>query len=150
MLRAQLCENWAARSHEREALVFRIEAISDPEQGIDQLVFLTEPRIELLEPREVASGGVELAQGTQRLGVTGLDIEHLLPGRGRGGGRTDPIRVHLPELLEQRDRVLPLEDGALTVEDLGERDVALLALVQCGERDERLGVIGPRFAEIVL
>ncbi len=134
---------------ERQPLRLGIEAIGDPEQRVDELLFLTEARVQRFEPREVARGCVELAQRAQRLRVVRFELEHALPLGSRDGRGAETIREHLAELLEQRDRFLALrrcrlagqQRRDLAVEDLGEREVALLALVQRGEGGERLGMV---------
>ena len=128
---------------ERQPRRLRVDAIGDAEQRLDELVGLTELGVQLLEAREVAGVRVQIAQRAQRLGVRRLEIEDLLPGLRGELRRLRAIGVDRAELLEQRDRVLALagrrHDRDLTMQDLGERaSVALLALVQRGERGERL------------
>ena len=48
---------------EREPLLLCLEAIGDREERVDELLFLTEPRVQLLEADPVAGHRIELAQG---------------------------------------------------------------------------------------
>ena len=81
--------------------------------------------------------------------MLGIEPEHLLPHLGRHLRRGRALGVEGPELVEERDRILVLRGVgdqrlALAMQDLRERQPPLLALVQRGERDQRLRVGLPR------
>ena len=150
---ARFCASCAARSTSGSRAAFSSSRSAIAEQRVDELVLLAEPRVQLLEPGEVAGRRVELAQRAQRLRVVRLELEDLLPRRRGLLRRAEPVGVDLAELLEQRDRFLAAcaRERDLAMQDLGEREVALLAIVERRERGERVGdvVRRPRRARVL-
>ena len=128
--------------HHRQPRHAIVGAIGQADHRLDQLVPLAEPAVEPLEAVPVARRRVQLAQRAQRLAVARLDREDPRERLRRQRRRAHAIGQERALLLEERHRLRRRRRAQpLPAEDLGQRRVALLALVQ--RRERRVGLAEP-------
>src|SRR5262249_46175099 len=123
-------------------------AVDERVEDLDEVVPGVHRAEELLEGGEVALLRVEVAEDPHRLAVAGLEAQDLAEALGGLGRRLELVGVQCAELLEDGGRRpvgrIAVDVLDLPVVDLGEREVALLLVVEEREGGERLGI--PRTA----